>query len=76
MNQLVNKRGMYGCNYFEDGAYSTERNRRASADYPRLGNGVWFGVLGDVGPDARKIDNSGIVCHTGIYPVNSERQEK
>ena len=34
------------------------------------------GVLGDVGPNARKIDNSGIVCHTGVYPVNSERQEK
>lgn len=76
MNQLVNKRGMYGCNYFESGASSTERNRRTSVDYPRLGNEFRFGLLGNVGPNDRKIDNSGIICHTGVYPFDTERQEK
>ena len=76
MNQLVNKRGMYGCNYFESGASSTEHNRRTSVDYFRIGNVFRSSVLEYVGPNDRKIDNSGIVCHTGIYPVNSERQEK
>ena len=72
MNQLT-KRGMYGCNYFESGASSTERNRRTSVDYPRISDGVWAGLLEYVGPNARQIDNSGIICHTGVYPFNHKR---
>lgn len=70
---LLTHRGLYGRNYFEGSASSSERTRRTLVDYPRFGDELWTSLLVNVGPNERQVDNSGIVCHTGIHPTIAER---
>ena len=77
MNQLT-KRGMYGCYYFEDGAYSTEYCRRTAIDYPRFGDVFRVGVLGDgraVSSKSGDIDNfCGVSFYSDSFKVFGEER--
>ena len=75
MNSLT-QRGFHGNYGSKNSAYRNYSSVRAITNHPMYVDGVCIGLLGNVGPNGRTVDNSGIICNTRIYPANAAAKEE
>lgn len=75
MNSLT-QRGFHGNYGSKNSAYRNYSSVREIANYPMYDDGVFIGLLGNVGPDGRTVDNSRIICNTRVYPANAAAKEE
>jgi hypothetical protein len=75
MNSLT-QRGFHGNYRSKNSAYRNYSLIRETAYHPMYVDGFCSSVLGNVGPDGWKVDNSGIICNTRVYPANAAAKEE
>lgn len=75
MNSLT-QRGFHGNYCSQNSSYRNYSSVRAITNHPMYDDGVCIGLLGNVGPDGRTVDNSGIICNTRVYPANAAAKEE
>lgn len=72
----LTQRGFHGNYSSKNSTYRNYSSFREAFDHPMYVDGFCPSVLGNVGPNGRKVDNSGIVCNTCVYPANASAKEK
>lgn len=75
MNSLT-QRGFHGNYSSKNSSYRHYSFIRAITNHPMYDDGVCIGVLVNDRPNGRKVDNSGIICNTHIYPANASAKEE
>jgi hypothetical protein len=72
----LTQRGFHGNYSSKNSSYRNYSSFREAFDHPMYEHGFRSSVLGNVGPNARTVDNSGIICHTRVYPANATAKEE